>query len=208
LYRLDFESSSNDDKEELICLIETAIIEYEICMHTRRISAPTVSRGIVDVNKTQGDPQMRTNKVFVVHGRNNEIKLDVARTLTTLDIEPIILHEQADKGKTIIEKFNEYSDVSFAVVILSSDDKGCLSGEYPNKIKDRARQNVIFELGYFIGKLGRNKVFSLSQSKDLEIPSDYTGVLFTSYDSSGAWRYKLVKELKAASFNVDANKII
>jgi predicted nucleotide-binding protein len=160
-------------------------------------------------------------KVFVVHGHDEKLKLQVARFLEKLDLQPIILHEQADQGQTIIEKFEKHSDVSFAVVLLTPDDVGGkLNGkamkesfgffrsdvEGESSLKTRARQNVIFEFGYFLGKLGRANVCGL-YCEGVELPSDYSGVLYTKVDHEGAWQFKLVKELKAAGLDVDANRI-
>lgn len=148
-----------------------------------------------------------TNKkdVFIVHGHNEELKEKVARTLEKLKLNPIILHEQSDEGQTIIEKFEKNSNVDFAIVLLTYDDYGnTKSNEEKNK---RARQNVILELGYFIAKLGRSKVMPLYE-KSIELPSDISGVLYTLIDDSENWKFRLVKELKAAGFNVDANDII
>lgn len=97
-------------------------------------------------------------KVFVVHGHDNEAKEGVARFLYKLGLEPIILHEQASAGRTVIEKFETYSHgVAFAVVLLTPDDLGAAAADVSN-LRSRARQNVIMELGYFIGKLGRMRV--------------------------------------------------
>ena len=146
----------------------------------------------------------KTNKIFIVHGHNNEMKLAVARTIEQLGLHPIILHEQPNKGRTIIEKFEKLSeDVGFAIVLLSAAD-AMKDGKY------RARQNVILELGYFIAKLGRDNVIALydTSPSDIEIPSDITGVLYEPYDKpDGVWRFKVVQELKAANYDVDANTL-
>ena len=147
--------------------------------------------------------------VFVVHGHNEEMKQSVARTVEKLHLKPIILHEQASKGKTIIEKFTDNSDVLYAIVLLSGDDIGHSKDSKPEEAKFRARQNVIFELGYFIGKLGRERVLALHQNiPNFEIPSDYKGVVFVPYDTQGRWQFELIKELKAIGVDVDANNII
>ncbi|MCD6153547.1 MAG: nucleotide-binding protein, partial [Syntrophobacterales bacterium] len=110
-------------------------------------------------------------KIFVVHGRNNEIKEAVARFLEKIGLSPIILHEQPNSGRTIIEKFEQYSnDISYAVVLLTSDDIGGIKDKNP-KLQPRARQNVILELGYFMGRLGRSRVCAL-YDKGVELPSD------------------------------------
>jgi predicted nucleotide-binding protein len=145
------------------------------------------------------------NNVFIVHGHSNEVKINVARTLEKLGLNPIILHEQANSGKTIIEKFEEHSNVGFAIVLLTDDDLG--KAKKDENLNARARQNVILELGYFIGKLGRNRVCPL-YTKGVELPSDLYGLLYLEIDSSEYWKISLAKELKAAGYDIDVNKII
>ena len=150
-----------------------------------------------------------SDKAFVVHGHDNEMKQAVARTLEKLGLQPIVLHEQPDKGLTVIEKFVDYSDVGFAVVCLSPDDMAHPKGSPPEKARPRARQNVVLELGFFLGKLGRQKVLALHKEVEgFEMPSDYAGVLFKPYDAAGNWRFQLVQELAACGYAVDANKLL
>jgi predicted nucleotide-binding protein len=147
---------------------------------------------------------INTNKIFIVHGHNETMKLAVKDVINSLGLTPIILHEQPNKGRTIIEKFERLSeDVGFAIVLLSADD------EMINH-KFQARQNVILELGYFVAKLGRENVVALyDTSREVVIPSDISGVLYEPYESAnGAWRTEVVQELKAAGYDVDANKLI
>lgn len=147
-------------------------------------------------------------RVFVVHGHDEEMKHAVARVLRSLDLEPIILKEKPDNNKTLIEKLEQYSDVDFTVVLLSPDDIA-YNKEEPGMIeKFRARQNVILELGYFLGKLGRQCVFVLYRESDnFELPSDYFGVLYTKYDESEAWKLKMAKEIKTIDPKIDLNKL-
>jgi predicted nucleotide-binding protein len=146
----------------------------------------------------------QSKKVFVVHGHDNETKEAVARFLERLKLEPIILHEQASEGRTVIEKFEVYADVGFAVVLLTPDDVGARASERANlaNLKARARQNVVFELGYFLGKLKRNRVCALYK-QGVEIPSDYQGVLYIELDSAGGWYMKLAQELNAAGIPIN-----
>jgi hypothetical protein len=141
-----------------------------------------------------------SRKIFLVHGHAEEPKQAVAGFLRAGGLEVIILHEKPNEGKTIIEKFEKHSDVGFAVVLLTPDDFGGPTGQ-PDKTRMRARQNVILELGYFMGKLGRGKVCCLYVD-GVELPSDYQGVLWLPYDDSGAWRAKLTTELTAAGIEV------
>ena len=129
---------------------------------------------IEPVDQTTGtDPSQGSNRVFIVHGRDSEIKDQVAEHLRSMNLDPIILNEQANQGLTVIEKFEKHADVAFAVVLMTPDDIGGPQSQGGN-LGPRARQNVIFELGFFIGKLGRNRVCALT-SGEVEIPSDYSG---------------------------------
>ena len=145
-----------------------------------------------------------TKEIFIVHGRDEEAAQTVARFLDKLGLSPVILHEKPSQGRTIIEKFEHHAKVGFAVVLLTPDDVGASQGNETN-LKPRARQNVIFEFGYFIGRLGRNRVCALTKG-NVEIPSDYDGVIYIPLDEAGGWKMKLVKELKDAGIDVDANR--
>ncbi|MBI5178533.1 MAG: nucleotide-binding protein [Nitrospinae bacterium] len=140
------------------------------------------------------------NEVFIIHGHDNELKETVARFIENLGLNPIILHEKANEGKTIIEKFEKHSSVGFAIALLTPDDKG--RKNKVRKERSRARQNVIFEMGYFFGRLGRHRVCALKKG-GLEIPSDNDGVLYIPYDTAGAWKHSLFIELKAAGYSID-----
>jgi predicted nucleotide-binding protein len=147
----------------------------------------------------------QSNRVFVVHGHNHGVKESVARFLEKLDLDPIILHEKPNAGRTLIEKFSDYADVQFAIVLLTADDLGKPRNS-DQEAQLRARQNVILELGYFLGKLGRARVCALYEN-GVELPSDYQGVLFLSLDASDRWKFDIVRELRAVGFTVDANRI-
>jgi predicted nucleotide-binding protein len=133
--------------------------------------------------------------VFVVHGRNHSVRDEVADLLRTRGFTPRILENEPNMGRTVIEKFEGSSQVEFVVVVMTPDDIGGVEG---GDLYPRARQNVILELGFFIGKLGRMKVAAL-HVEGVELPSDVQGVLYTRYDGSdGAWRQKLLNEITAA----------
>lgn len=147
-----------------------------------------------------------TTRVFVVHGRDDGAREAVARCLERLELEPIILQEQPSEGRTIIEKFEEYAQtVGFAVVLGTPDDIGCLADE-PDNLQPRIRQNVVFELGYFAGVLGRKRVCVLLKG-DVERPSDYDGVIYIPMDDGEGWKLTLGRELRAGGFGVDLNRL-
>lgn len=141
-------------------------------------------------------------KIFIVHGHDGELKQSVARIIEKQGIEAIILSEQANKGRTIIEKFEDYSDVSGAICLFTADDYGRAKKDNTDNI--RARQNVVLETGYFMGKLGRDHVVLLAD-KGIDMPSDLSGVVYTD---TASWKFDLFKELNAMGYKVDLNKLL
>ena len=162
----------------------------------------TPTRPVVDAI-----PAVAKGMVFVVHGRAEAPRDAVARFLAQLGLTPVILQEQASEGKTIIEKFEKHADVGYAVVLLTGDDHGGLAGDDPANYQPRARQNVILELGYFVGKLGRAHVCVLHE-QGVEIPSDFHGVVYLVLDGGEAWKLTLAREMKVAGLNVDMNRAL
>lgn len=150
---------------------------------------------------------LSTNKVFIIHGHDDAARGLVSHLLRQVGLDPVILSDKSSRGKTIIEKFEAHSDVGLALALLTPDDSGAARGDVNDGSRFRARQNVIFELGFFIGKLGRARVCALTKG-DLEIPSDYSGVVYITLDDDGGWKLTLLKELRAAGFSIDANALI
>lgn len=159
----------------------------------------------VEIDK-QKDNSIKSekSKVFIVHGHDEGLKQSVARFLDKLKLNPVIIVELPSGGKTIIEQIESNSDVDFAVVLMTGDDEGKKKGE--KRFKSRARQNVILELGYFFGKLGRQHVLVIYEN-GVEMPSDFLGILHVPYDSGEAWKMRLAKELKNSGFEIDLNKV-
>ena len=160
----------------------------------------------IDASKQIIQPSEKTRRVFLVHGHDEEAKQSVARFLERLELEPVILQEQPNEGRTTIEKFEKNADVEYAVILLTPDDVGYVKGK-KNEARSRARQNVILELGYFIGRLSRKRVCGLRKGS-VEIPSDYHGVLYIPMDNAGGWKLKLAKEIKRSGLDIDLNLAI
>lgn len=191
-YDRQFSQYLTEGKEQALLLLRRAVLGLEESLpeaSTLATSQPAA-------------PPTASRKVFIVHGHEDGPREMVARFLSQVAFEPVILHEQASQGRTIIEKVERHGDVPFAVVILTPDDEGSKRGAAP---RPRARQNVVLELGYFIGRLGRDKVCALKQG-DLELPSDYAGVVY--HPLEGEWRQALARELKAAGFQIDWNLVM
>jgi len=145
-------------------------------------------------------------KVFIVHGHDDGAKESAARFVSLLGLEPVILHEQPNEGRTVIEKFEGHADVGFAVILLTPDDVGGAKGDAAN-LRMRARQNVVLELGYFLGSLKRSRVCALYK-KGVEIPSDVQGVLYVEMDEGGGWRAKLAREISSAGLPIDPEALL
>jgi predicted nucleotide-binding protein len=202
--------SFNPDFGELISGfrdgIRNKITELESILERLEL-IPEVS-AVVGVSAPKSLVQAKPgNSVFIVHGHDEAAKNSVARFVEKLGLKPIILHEQPNLGRTIIEKFEaNASTASYAVVLLTPDDVGT-SKDTPHDVKKRARQNVVLELGYFTGVLGRKHVCVLYK-EGVEIPSDYMGIIYTPLDSADGWHLRLAKEMKEAGLEVDLNKAL
>lgn len=208
------------DDYNVACMVDTSLLAARFTLYCKmcieekisilegfikRIDLVPESRENVE-RSSSSKKKILSNEIFIVHGHSGEIKEKVARVLTNLGLDPIILHERPNKGKTIIEKLEaNSSNVQFAVILLTADDKGKEKGKAD--LKSRARQNVILEMGYFMGILGRDCVFTLLEN-GVEKPGDLDGIVYTPIDSKDAWKMDLVKELKTCGYNITADKLI
>ncbi len=196
----------------------------------KRVTKKTSANRYIIKKQSSKEKSLDNRKIFIVHGQDEKIKNEVEEFLISVELEPIILHKQADLGKTIIEKVEFYSDVSFAVILLTKEDVGTKHIQYvpvaknPTKkavvaanirtnnttlqnLRWRARQNVIFEFGYFIAKLGRDRVAALCE-EGIERPSDIDGLLYTPLEQKGEWKKKLAKEIDASGIKIDEKYLI
>ena len=167
---------------------------FEECkgLHKKDVSKPKTS--------------MDKSKVFIVHGHDNAAREAAARFVENLGFKAIILHEQASSGKTIIEKIEANSNVGFAIVLYTPCDLGASKAE-KDQLRSRARQNVVFEHGYLIGKIGRENVCALVKG-DIEKPTDISGVVYIPMDEGDGWKLAIAKEMRDCGYKVDVNKIL
>ncbi|MFD2785053.1 TIR domain-containing protein [Hymenobacter rubripertinctus] len=155
--------------------------------------------------KTLKTVDAESRKVFIVHGRDEAMRLAVQAFLHQVGLDDVVLSEALNKGDTIIEKFDrEARDCGYAIVLCSPDDVGGLKavGKAASPLAPRARQNVILELGYFVALLGRRHVFVL-MAGSVEMPSDFSGVVYEGYDKAGTWKRRLADELSEMDFYID-----
>ena len=167
----------------------------DLLKSTTREKYPRAEK-VVALNKSQ---------VFIVHGHDETAKTKTARFIEKLGLKPIILHEQASGSKTVIEKIEAYSNVGFGIVLYTACDIGAKAEENP-KLKSRARQNVVFEHGFLIGKIGRENVCALVKG-EIETPNDISGVVYVKMDDEDAWHLKIARELRNSGYEIDMNKL-
>jgi len=163
---------------------------------------------------TPTTPHQRT--VFVVHGHDEAARLSVEKFLRQLELNPVVLQDQPNRSRTIFEKFEDYADVDLAVVLLTPDDRGASARDIgvalanrrrlQSVLRPRARQNVLLELGYFLGKGTRKRVCALYK-EGVELPSDLLGVTYVPFDDYGAWRQELAREIDAAGIPFDGTRV-
>jgi predicted nucleotide-binding protein len=193
----DYYESFENGKKCLDNLISTMIEDLELSIDETDHSEKQ------EVAKPQ-----RTNlsqKIFVVHGHDENKRVEIEAFLRSIDYEPIVLFKEPNKGKTIIEKIEDHvNDVCYAIVLYAPCDLG--RDKDKGVEQPRARQNVVFEHGYMCAKLGRDHVCAL-YAEGVELPGDMSGVIYTEYDEVGMWKYSIAKEMNAVGLPVDMNKI-
>ena len=200
-YRIhDYQAAMEDSINSLKGICERLELYYE----------PAETSQSTSVNERVSDVPQSTfgGKVFIIYGRDDGVKGDVALFVRDLELKEIILDRRPNEGLiAILDKFErEAKKADFAIALLTPDDVGALKGEADDQIKPRARQNVIFELGYFIKALGREKVCLLITG-ELENPSDLDGILYVSMNSPNGWHLPLATEMKRAGLTVDLNTL-
>lgn len=187
----------------IICVInESSIISHsKLVQNITNEILSEVKKELDNTKKqsTKTEPSSINRKVFIVHGHDDKLKLEVETFIYKLGLEAIVLSEQVNKGKTIIEKIEENTDVGYGIVLYTPCDKGGTAETQYDDMKFRARQNVIFEHGYLIGKLGRNRVCALVDG-DIEYPSDINGIVYIPYQ--GQWKHDIEQELKSIGYEI------
>ncbi|HDR7903184.1 TPA: nucleotide-binding protein [Bacillus cereus] len=200
-----------EDQRSDILMFNLSPLEWRAAERLKDVTDAfiTGAPGQKNNKSTQATTQKKTlnkQKAFIVHGHDTHMKQELEIFLHSIDIEPIVLHRQADEGLTIIEKFEKHSDVQYAFVLLTPDDIGTPIDQFDEKspltnYEFRARQNVIFELGYFIGKLGRGKVCTLYK-EGITLPSDIQGLVYKKINERiEEVGFPIIQELKKAGLS-------
>ena len=190
-----------EDGETIVSYIDSLILDLE----NDEYEVPELEEEASSLGDSENQTDIDRERIFIVHGHDSEAKERTARFIEKLGFKPIILNEQASRGLTIIEKIEKYSNVGFAIVLYTPDDLGNTQSEATSgNLLPRARQNVIFEHGFLIGKIGRENVVPLVAG-NLELPNDISGMV---YISDKDWQVDIAKEMKDAGYPIDFNKVL
>ncbi len=179
-------------------------------LYTEKFLTPTDKKSVASgLSSTVGASVNMRRRIFVIHGSDEDMKQATIGALGKLGLAPVLMREQPSQGRKIVEKFADYTDVSFAVVLLSPDDFTYAKNDQPAKRKLRPAQDVVFELGFFLGRLGKDHVLVFYREfENFEVPTDFEGVRFTAFDDRDSWKLSLIRELTACGYSVDANRLL
>jgi predicted nucleotide-binding protein len=174
---------------------------------TEKFLPPTI-KSITPIQSVKSTSDTR-RRIFVVCGKDDEMKQAITNALTKLWLVPVVMCEEPSQGRKIVERFQDYSDISFAVVLLSPDESVFVKDEPPTKRKLRPRQDVVFELGFLLGKLGRGNVLVFQREcQNFNGSTDFEGMKVTAFDDRDSWKLALIRELTNCGYNVDADRIL
>lgn len=196
---------AKDKKYALESILKGKVKGAYLC--TEKFLPPTQKSATpVPSSKSASDVRRR---IFVVCGTDDEMKQVVTNALLKLRLVPVVLCEEPSQGRKIVERFADYADVGFAVVLLSPDDSVYAKDESPTKRKLRPRQDVVFELGFLLGKLGKGNVLVFQREcANFESPADFEGIKVTAFDDRDSWKLALICELTNSGYSVDADRIL
>lgn len=191
--------------QELIINIPDPEYKNDLIVFFEIKGAILTIKGKEMLDKFFREVKVMNSEIFIVHGHDEALKIEVARTIERAGLDVTILHEKPNEGLTIIQKLEKYAATAgYAVILMTPDDKGKSKKE--TKYKDRARQNVVLEWGYFVGKLGADRVCAI-HTENIELPSDISGILYITYDNNGGWKIQLMKELEKAGYSINWSNI-
>ncbi|AWH45783.1 nucleotide-binding protein [Stenotrophomonas sp. ZAC14A_NAIMI4_1] len=204
-YESDFDVFMRESGEPAVAFLDSLSLDIDNDEYEFRLPSVAESTNVGGWSRVKETVAHDSDRVFIVHGHDEAMKSKAARFVEKLGLKTVILHEQANRGHTIIEKIEAHTDVGFAIVLYTPDDVGGTALEASeSNFHSRARQNVVFEHGYLIAKLSRARVVPLV-SGNMELPSDISGVVYVD-DTN--WQIDIAKEMKAAGYSIDFNKLL
>jgi predicted nucleotide-binding protein len=198
--------AAKDKKYVLENILKNKVKGAYLC--TEKFLLPTKKPETVASELAKSASNVR-RRVLVVCGTDDEMKHAITNALTKLQLVPVVMCEEPSQGRKIVERFQDYADVAFVVVLLSPDDSLYAKDESPTKRKLRPRQDVVFELGFLLGKLGKGNVLVFQREcQNFESPTDFEGIKATAFDDRDSWKLALIRELTNCGYVVDGDRIL
>jgi predicted nucleotide-binding protein len=196
-----------DKKYQIENILKSKVMGTYLC--TEQFVQPTQTPEPQPTGEATAPTPRKRQRLFVVAGKDQLMSQAVTGALTKLFLVPVVLQEEPSQGRRILTNFTSYIDMKFAVVLLSPDDCVYPRDDKTTKSKLKPRQDIIFLLGYLLGKLGMEKVLVLfRESTNFEIPNDFEGIKFVAFDDRGSWKLALVRELTACGYSIEGERIL
>lgn len=198
--------SAKDKKYRIESVVKGKVRGAYLC--TEEFLAPTKKPDVTNPSVVASSGN-NLRRIFVISGTDNSMKQALTGALTKLFLAPVIMHEEPGQGRKILERWADYADVKFAVILMSPDDCVYPKEDKTTKSKLKPRQDIIFLLGYLLGKLGRDNVLVVfRETANFEIPNDFEGIKFVAFDDRGSWKLALVRELTRSGYTVEGERIL
>jgi predicted nucleotide-binding protein len=170
---------------------------------------PKDSAPIPQAQQATSTPNGPPKRIIVVSGTDETMKQTITLSLKKLGLAAVVMSEEPRQGKKIVERFADYADVGFAVVLLSPDVYVYPKGEEATKRQRIPNQDVTFMLGFLLGKLGKDKVLAFyKENPNFKMPIEFAGVKFTALDDRDSWKHALIRELTANGYTVDTERLL
>jgi hypothetical protein len=134
------------------------------------------------------------HKIFLAYANDIGMKSEVTTFLSRVGLSTVVLKDSAESNASLIDELEKHDNVHYAIVMLNPDASGI-------------SENTVYELGLIVGRLGRNRVCGLVKEY-IGILANYSGISYVPLDPAGAWKFLLIKQLKDAGFDIDANRAL
>ncbi len=159
--------------------------------------------------QTASTPCGPPRRIIVVSGTDESIKQTITGALRKLGLAAVVMSEEPSQGKKIVDRFADYADVGFAVVLLSPDVYVYPKGEEATKRQRTPNQDVTLMFGFLLGKLGKDRVLAFyKETPNFRIPVEFEGVKITALDDRDSWKHALIRELTGCGYTVDAERLL
>jgi predicted nucleotide-binding protein len=201
--------AAKDKKYVIDNILKGKVIGVYLCTEEFVAVTPKKSEQAPHAQPVVLAPSGTPRRIMVVSGTDEIMKQTIIGALRKLGLAAVVMSEEPGQGKKIVDRFADYSDVGFALVLLSPDVYGYPRGEEATKRERSPKQDVILMFGFLLGKLGKDKVLAFyRESPNFAFPLEFEGVKFTALDDRDSWKRTLIRELTACGYAIDAERLL